>query len=278
MADPVVKPKRSEAEDCITAGTVIGNAKTNPETHGRSYAIVPEGAKVEYLERPDYPLRRHGTVKLSDTASFLEYWKRQSSGYSYIYGSMKPAQFLAVLNEHDKDCPDWRDHRALYTLEHSDEWTVWTKRNAQPFDGNEAFAYWLEENLFDIKDPEPATFMDIALSIRVRQGQVFGKKVNLNDGNIVLDYANNVEGTAGGLTGERIQIPERFEISIPVFKGLDTPKYTVEARFRYRLQGGNLTLRYDLVRPHKVIEQAFKDLLSKIQTEAGTQVLFGTPE
>ena len=282
MSDTVVKTQKSEAEDCLHAGSMLGTPKANPESHGRSYAIVPEGANLEYLERPEYPPRRTGTVKLSDTASFLEYWNRQSGDNSYIYGSMVPAQFLAVLNEHvnvpSGDKPNWRDHRALYTLQHSDEWNTWIGRNGKPFNGNEEFAYWLEENLFDILSPEPATFMDIALSMRVRQGQVFGKKVNLNDGNIRLEYTNTVEGSAGSSTGESLIIPERFEISIPVFQGLNTPKYNVEARFRYRLSNGNLTLRYDLVRPKKTLELAFTYMLSEIQVKAKTIILFGQPE
>uniref|UniRef100_A0A6M3KGA5 Uncharacterized protein n=1 Tax=viral metagenome TaxID=1070528 RepID=A0A6M3KGA5_9ZZZZ len=184
----------------LHAGAATADPKKNPEPHGRAYAVTPPGHTVEYLERPEFPPRRNGTVKLSDTASFLEYWKRQHSADSYIYGSMVPAQFLAVLNEHSgtkaEGGADWRDHRALYALQHSDEWNTWTGRSGKPFDGNESFAYWLEENLLDIKSPAPAKFMDIALNMRVKQGQVFGNKVNLNDGNIVLEYTNAVEGSA----------------------------------------------------------------------------------
>lgn len=264
----------------LTAGKQLGAAKTNPLPHGKPFVTLPNGA-IQYLDGPDFPPRRTGTVKLSDAASFLEYWKRQSSQASYIYGSMQPAQFIAVFDEHGKPIEresgaNWREHRSIYSLQHSDEWTTWTGRNGKPFDGNEAFAYWLEENLFDISKPDPAKFMDVALNIRVKQGQVFGNKVNLTDGNLVLEYANQVDAQAGA--GGKLAIPEKFEISIPVFKGLESPKYTVEARFRYRLNSGQLSLRYDLVRPAKVVEKAFKDLLETIQKVSKTTVLFGSPE
>ncbi len=278
----LVVPEYGDVASALKAGIALGGPETNPHPHSRSYTIVPDDARIEYLERASFPLRRTGTVKLSDTASFLEYWKRQHNEDSYIYGSMQPAQFLAVFNEHTAAAVNgegnWRDHRALYALQHSDEWMVWTKRSGQPFDGNDAFAYWLEETLLDIKKPDPAKFMDIALNIRVKQGQVFGNKVNLNDGNIVLEYTNSVDGSSATASGGRVAIPEKFEISIPVFKGLEATRYTIEARFRYRLNGGNLTLRYDLVRPAKVMEQAFKDMLGEIEKESKTRVLFGTPE
>ena len=264
----------------LTAGKQLGAHKTNPHPHGTAYAIVPKDCDLVYLREPAYPPRRVGTVKLADAESFLEYWKRQSGSDSYIYGSMQPAQFLAVFNEHTTKAVNgegnWRDHRALYTLQHSDEWMVWTKRSGQPFDGNETFAYWLEENLFDISKPDPAKFMDVALNIRVKRGEVFGNKVNLTDGNLVLEYANQVDAQAGA--GGKLAIPEKFEISLPVFKGLESPKYTVEARFRYRLNSGQLSLRYDLVRPAKVVEKAFKDLLETIQKVSKTTVLFGSPD
>jgi len=275
MADPIAKPQHSEAEDCLHAGSMLGTPKTNPESHGRSYALVPDGAKVEYLEQPEFPPRRSGTVKLHDASSFLEYWKRQSDDDSYIYGSMQPAQFLAVFNDHTTESPGWRDHRALFQLQHSKEWMEWTKRSGQPFNGNEAFAIWLEENLLDIVEPDPAKMMDIALNFRVNQSAAFGNAVRLQDGNVNLSYTNAVDAKAGA---GQIQIPETFWIEIPVWVGLDAIKYKVEARFRYRLAAGVLALRFELVRPHKVIEESFKSMLADIQEKTGTTVLFGTPE
>jgi len=281
MTDSILREKQSGEQDCIDAGTLIGEAKANPQSYGRPYTLVPDGSKLEYLETPKFPPRRSGTVKLSDSASFIEYWKRQFDAGSYIYGSMVPAQFLAVFNEHTRSAAsagaNWRDHRALYALQHSDEWNIWTGRTGKPFDGNEAFAYWLEENLFDISMPDPAKFMDIALNMRVKQGQVFGNKVNLNDGNIVLEYVNDVTAQAGA--SGKLVIPEKFQINIPVFKGLDAARYKVDARFRYRLvAGGSLKIQFDLIRPAKVMEQAFKDLLKEIEKASKTAVLFGTPE
>lgn len=278
MAD-VLREKPSDAQACIEAGKAlnVGAARKNPHPESKDYALVPKDHDLVYLERPGFPLRRKGTVKLSDTASFLEYWKRQSDEASYIYGSMEPAQFLAVFNEHHcTDGPDWRDHRALYTLSHSDEWVEWLSHDKKPFDGNETFAYWLEENLFDISMPDPAKFMDIALNMRVKQGQVFGNKVNLNDGNIVLEYVNQVDATAGA--NGKLAIPEKFQINIPVFKGIDAPRYKIDARFRYRLSGSTLRIQYELVRPVKVFESAFKTMLAEIQKTAKTTVLWGTPE
>ena len=53
------------------------------------------------------------------------------------------------------------------------------------------------------------------------------------------------------------------------------PPVDVMARLRYRIEQGNLTMWYDLVRPHKVAEQAFSDAMKIIGSECGTPVLIG---
>lgn len=268
------QPTDNIVESAISAGKALGTAKPNPNPHGLPYVVLPNGA-IEYLERPDFPPRRSGTVKLNDDASFLEYWNRQADDASYIYGSLQPAQFVAVLNDHTADQPDWRDHRAILTLTHSKEWDTWLSMNRKPFDGNEAFAMWLEDNLVDIINPDPAKFMDIALNFKVQQGQNFAKAVNLDNGMIDLTYANTVEASAGAA---KVQIPGTFTILIPVWSGLDAQPYEVTARFRFTLSGGLLKIRYELIRPHKTVEKAFKDCLAKIEESAKTKVLFGTPD
>lgn len=280
QSKPALVPgTENEIKSALLAGTAIAKPQANPHPESRAYAMVPDGHKIEYLDREDFPTRRRGTVELDDADSFLEYWKRQAiADGSYIYGSMQPAQFVAVLNEHSKDQADWRDHRAVLTLKHSQEWLTWAGRDRKAFDGNEAFALWLEDNLPDIIKPEPAQFMDIALNFRVQQGQFYGKSVRLQDGNVKLDYTNNVEASGGPSTvAASMSIPESFTIRVPVFQGLDAKMYEVEARFRFKLQSGALSIRYELVRAHKVIEQAFKECLEEIQTAAATRVLFGRP-
>lgn len=269
--------KVNDIDSALLAGTALAKPIENPHQEGEASVMLPPGHSIEYLRRPTAPFRKKGTIKMMDAESFIHYWGEQKSTIgSRIYGSLEPAQFLAVFNDHAEDA-DWKDYRALYVLKHSKEWLTWLKANKNDFNGNEAFAVWLEDNSVDIAEPDPAKMMDIALNLRVKQSQGFSNAVRLQDGNIQFAYSNVVEGSAANEAGS-IVIPEIFKISIPVFEGLQAPKYTLEARFRYRLQSGALTIRYELVRPHKVVEQAFKDLVTKIEAETKATVLFGTPD
>lgn len=268
-------PRLGDIASAIDSGIKLGEPRKNPNENGGAYAIIPENCTLQYLANPPFPKRRSGVVKMEDASSFLEYWKRQADDKSYIYGSLTPAKFSAVFNEHAVGKPNWRDHRAVLTLSHSQEWQTWIGKNRQPFNGNEEFATWLEDNLIDIVNPDPAKFMDIALNFKVSQAQNFAKAVNLANGMIDLTYANAVEASGGA---GKVQIPGEFIISIPVWQGLDAVKYEVTARFRYTLSSGSLKIRYELVRPHKIIERAFKDCLDTIEQAAKTKVLFGSPE
>lgn len=276
VSKPPGLQKINIVDSALVAGTALAKPIDNPHAEGDSAVMLPPGHSLEYLKRPEKPFRKKGTVKMMDAESFIDYWGQEKSGFSRIYGSLVPAQFLAVFNDHAVE-PDWKDYRALYVLKHSKEWETWMKSNKTDFNGNEAFAVWLEDNAVDITEPDPAKMMDVALNLRVKQSQGFSNAVRLQDGNIQFAYSNVVEGSAANEAGS-IVIPEIFKLSIPVFEGLQAPKYTLEARFRYRLNSGSLTIRYELVRSHKVVEQAFKDLVTKINDETKTSVLFGTPE
>lgn len=236
--------------------------------------------RVEWLkELRDPPHRKTGTVKLNDADSFLAYYAIHGNG-APVYATMEPARFVAVLNEHTKDAAGWRDHRADFTVKHSREWTVWTKHNGQgaAFGSNEAFALFLEDNAPDIIKPDSASMLSIALNFRVNADVSFAVAQRLQDGQVELGYNNIVSATAQSTAGGKLKIPEIFTLEMPVFDGPASPKYRLEARFRYRLREGKLTLWYELVRPHKVVEQAFLELWRAIAKGTKAPILHGTPE
>ena len=47
------------------------------------------------------------------------------------------------------------------------------------------------------------------------------------------------------------------------------------ARFRYRITEGKLTLRYQLVNPHKVVEAAIAAIVERIGTGTGIKAYIG---
>ncbi len=271
----------TEAKTILDAGRALnfGRPVENPNPESRAFAIVPADCKLEYLERTELPPRKRGIIKLDDAGSFIRYFNTNGDGEKNVYASLAPAAFVGILNDHNPsptDPANWRDFGCKYALEHSNEWKVWTGRNKQPFDGNEAFAYWLEDNLADVKEPDNGKLLEIAVNFRVHSNASFQNQVRLNDGNTEFAYTNAVEGSSTA-AGGKVKIPERIVIEVPVFQGRNAKLYKVEARFRFRLNGGALKISYELVRPHKVVEQAFNDMVDLIEAETKQPVLYGTP-
>lgn len=236
--------------------------------------------RVEVLRAvKERPQRKTGTVKVDDAESFNAYYGIHGNG-APVYAKIAPARFIAVLNDHTKDGTGHRDHRLDFTLAHSQEWMTWTKHNGRDaaFGSNEAFALFLEDNAPDIVKPDPAAMLAIALNFRVKADVAFSIAQRLEDGNVELGFSNTVQGSATGAGGGKVKIPETFHIEVPVFAGLNAPRYKVEARFRYRLADGKLTLWYELVRPAKVVEKAFADIWESIKKATKAPILLGTPE
>jgi uncharacterized protein YfdQ (DUF2303 family) len=259
-------------------------AHDSPLHDGKPFLILLDAdgkERIEYLnDRFEKPHRKGGTVHLSDEASFVELWKRHmDADRSLIYGCANPAKFVAVFDDHGgaSKAAGWRDHRADYVLGYSNEWKEWTIHNRKPWENTTKFAEWLEANAPDIVEPSGAMMVEVALNFRVRQNAAYSKAERLQDGNVEFSYTNTVQGESTTQAGT-IRVPEKFKVNIPVFEGIGAAKYDMEAYLRHRLNGSQLAIWYDLIRPHKVVEQAFKDVRDRIEAEAKTKVLFGSPE
>lgn len=284
MKSPM-SPSETQVAAELGRSTAFANMKPIPaaEIDGQQFVILRDGDKerlvpVEGRKAP--PHRKTGTVKLKDADSFCLYYDMHGNG-APVYATLEPAQFVAVLNDHTKNAAGHRDYRAEFVVTHSREWGIWTKHNGSgaAFGSNEAFALFVEDNSPDIISPDPARMLQIALNFRVKSDVVFSAAQRLQDGNIALQYQNIVTAEAGQKDGPGdLSIPEQFAIEIPVFDGVNAIKYRVDARFRYRLREGKLTIWYELVRPRKVVEEAFLDIWHQISDRTKAPILHGTPE
>lgn len=270
---------KGDVQSALEAGTALAKPITNPHPESRHAVLIPPGHSLSYLEKVEAPARRVAKLTMEDAESFVRYWTEIGHGAdSHVYAKMEPVSFVAVFNDHGPLGPGWRDYRCEYKPKYSPEWQAWSGHDRQPFAGNEAFAIWLEDNAVDVVKPDPARMMDIALNMKVSQMQAFANAVRLSDGNIDFSYANEVNSSSKS-GSSRVTIPEMFTIEVPVFAGLTAKKYRVDARFRFRLQNpGGLTIRFELVRPRKVIEAAYRDLVATIEKGADIKILFGSPE
>lgn len=259
----------SQATTLLSAGAAMAKPVPVGTTHA---VVVPEGYVVQDLEKLlPQPTRKRGAFKFRDAASFVAYFKRHQLGSS-LYGRIDAPRFLAVFDDHRNDEPGWRDHTATYDCPLSPEWKAWTAANKRAFKQAE-FAQFIEDNLPDIVEPPGADMLEISRTLEAKKKTNFASGIRLANGQQELTYEEQIEGTA---SKGKLQIPETFSLGIPVLEG--GPAYKVQARLRYRIEGGLLTMWYDLLRPHKIIEDAVLAVWKEIEEGTSTKILNGDPD
>lgn len=65
--------------------------------------------------------------------------------------------------------------------------------------------------------------------------------------------------------------PENIRLAIRPFRGAE--RYELDARFRFRINNGQLTMWYDLKRPEKVFETAIAGELTSIEVETKSNLV-----
>lgn len=257
------------AKTILDAGAAVTEIRT---VEGVPVAIVPDGYRLHTLERlleQERPLRQTGNLDLLDADSFVRYVRPHvdAGGNVDLQYRIEPAPlFKAILNAATPGQPAHQDHTATYAAPLSREWKEWTKYDGQKMNQVQ-FAQFIERNLLDINSPTGAEMMELATSFQAKKGVNFASGTKLQNGETQLVYEETIQAKAG--QKGQITVPDEIKIVIPVFEGSTTGD-VLTAKFRYAIDGGSLSMWYELVRPHKVLELATKDLLTFI--EEGTSL------
>ncbi len=234
--------------------------------------VWPKGQRIESLERYlANPRRIRATARLDDHPSFANYVNRFKTASTAIFCQLteEGGSFAAFMDYHaDPVSPGWAEHRANLTLLHTPEWKRW-KQNSGVLMDQSAFSQFLEDNRLDILSPSAADVIEISKSIQATMGGRFKSAIRHDNGDRELVWESTT--TAGAQNG--LTIPEKLTLQLPVFVGGQT--YTIEAWFKYRIKEGTLVLFYELIRPHKVIESALKEVREEIEKLTGIPVLAG---
>lgn len=246
---------------------------------------LPPGWKLE--EKDDdqkllaAPRRKLARVRLLDADSFIDYIKRHGSmtdstiwcEADYKAGKVN---FLGIINDHGEDEAKaaWRDHRANFSPEFSEEWVRWNGMNKKPFTQVE-FAAFIEDNLKDIAgiegNPTGAQMLEMALTFEANQDMRFKSAIRLQNGGVQMSFTQDDDAQ----TLQKMQVFDRFSLGFPVFWNGDA--YQLGARLRYRVREGKLAFWFELIRQDKVLEAATQTLINQIREKTGNPFFFGQP-
>lgn len=125
----------------------------------------------------------------------------------------------------------------------------------------------------EVGSPDGATLLEVCRTLEAKKKVDFKSAIRLADGSTQFTYDEDVQGSA---RQGQLAVPEQFSLGIPVFE--NGAKYRADVRLRYRIQdGGNLIMWLELIRPHKIIEDAVKQLRADISAQTELPILNGSP-
>lgn len=273
------KTKESSVSELIDIGAALTDSKCC--TNGIPYVIVPNGYKVEDIERLlDSPMRKRGNIIITNAAGFIDYLQKHSaSDVSTIYADIDSektrCKLLAVIDDHSAEGPNWRQHTCIFEPKQALEWSRWNGSNKLQMNQGD-FAAWLEDNLPDIASvpgfPTGTEILQMALGFEANADKKFRSKINLQSGGVQFEYVEDETKD----TRSKMIVFERFTLGIPVFDG-SVSAYPVEARLKYREKDGKVVFWYELIRPDRVFKSAVADELSTIKEGTGLQIIAGSP-
>ena len=272
-----------------TLARVLPDAKvidTPLSTSQVFHIAVPRGFELKELDGEKYgaaPRFNKSTATLGDSTSFVDYVRRHANEGSLVWCIFNPQTFAlsfkAVIDEHGKDAPAWRQHTASFTPGMSAEWNAWVGANKKVME-QVPFAEFLEQYEGDIASlegfPTSLEMMKMATEFEAKQDMRIKSVVKLASGGVQMEYVADADTG----TTERMKLFEKFCIGIPVFwspPGAETvPAYPITARLRYRLKDGKVVFWYDLIRADLVHQKAATSLIAQIRAEIGdTPMLLG---
>lgn len=265
----------------LKTGAALGKPCVTPGKDGKPYTVLPAGFKLAELPTRPLPDRPISQVKLRDAASFIAYFNDHKLARSRIYASMEPASFLAVFDDFDtpidpkagdfSEQADWREFRAEFKVPASREWTTWSAIDRK--DLNQiGFAEFLQDNLPDVVVPDSASLLDMVLNFEAVQGGKVVANQRLQDGSTSLQFVSDTNATG------TVKLPDVITLKIPVFENEAPTELICRLRYKIKRDDGTISFKIERVRPHKVLEAAFRATWARIAAETGSVILLGSPE
>ncbi|MBB1512006.1 DUF2303 family protein [Tessaracoccus sp. MC1627] len=280
----------------IDINTVIDNAQEAVQPHeledGNLYAVRNADGGIVLLRTPGYDravtqlaaqtspdqIRRSITVR--DASSLIDYLDantinggeavgtdhRHGVGRLELWADIDRRTIKAVLDGNDGH----RVHTATLELRHSIEWTEWTSIDGKLVD-QLAFAQFIEDHLSSIGAPDGAKLLEICQTLEARTKVDFKSSELLANGQRKFKYDETTEAKAGQ-KGD-LTIPAELTLVLRPFQGSEP--VAILARFRYRLDGGQLRLGIKLAEPSKALEVAFNQIVDEVQASVPVRVNHG---
>ena len=260
---------------------------------GSIYSIRTADGGIELLTTPGYddelrrarltaaPARIQRSVTVRDADSLIAYLAANTDaddpadiGMEHIHGIGDLELWADLDGRRIKAILDGgrghREHVATLALHHSREWTEWAGVDGKLVP-QVAFAQFIEDHISSIGAPDGGTLLDVVQTLTAKTKVDFKSSSLLANGQRQFEFAETIEAKAG--QKGTLAIPTELTLVVRPFQGSEP--VALQARFRYRLDEGQLYLGVRLAEPDRALETAFQQVVDEVQEAAPVRINHG---
>jgi uncharacterized protein YfdQ (DUF2303 family) len=224
---------------------------------------IPNGDTHKVLDLEQYalqPRRKIAHATFTETESLAWYVNTHRIDGTTLYANPELGTITAIIDDHAAGSPGHRGHTAQLKLRRTPGCERWLNAHAR-YLNQEEFAQLIEDGLTEIARPAGAELLEVAQSITATKSASFRSDRRLATGRVQFAWHEELDASAGA-SGE-LSIPEIVTLVFEPFYGAKPVQ--IDARFRYRLAAGKLTLGFWLVRHEEALRDAFAAEIERLE-------------
>jgi uncharacterized protein YfdQ (DUF2303 family) len=260
----------------IRAGLTMAPVHDAPG--GRAFALIPENYTLQDVSDPHaLRPRPRGEVTVDERQSLTDYLNRFKEDGSVLIADIDRGEIRGLIDYHLASDPASElddlasrvravEHAAVLKLRVSEEFRRWDEAEGKMLPQDE-FAFFLDENAADVDEPEAATLIEISRDLEAVQGVQFKSSITTENGDRRFIYEEETR------TKGDVVVPRKFILNIPIYAG-EAPMQ-LEARLRYKVSGGGLSLGFAWHRVEYARQALFRQIATAVTENTGVPVFFG---
>lgn len=250
-------------------------AHTVKTADGREFLITPSGTTARDVTdphdlKPVPPRYIRQAVTLQTVDSLVDYVNLFKTEETVLFADIAANSIVALIDYHAPDRPAQVAHAGTLTLNHSEEWRLWTGISGH-LQEQLGFARFLEENGADVHAPSGADLLEVCRDLQARRKVNFTKAVRTASDNENFEYTDETEARSKG----GIELPTKFQLRIPVYFGEPDTDLFAFLRWRLSADDGGLKLGIQLHRVEHVRQAEFRQIVLAVGERTACPVMFG---
>lgn len=241
-------------------------AADGPVRVARKVTVRDAASLLDYLAENTRLAVEHVTDDLDPNAQIVGYFHSCGVGNLELWANVDGRRITAILDGGNGN----REHTATLELRHSPEWSEWTGIDGKLIQ-QVNFAQFIEDHISSIGSPDGGTLLDVVQTLTAKNKVDFKSSTLLANGQRQFEFAETIEAKAG--QKGQLTVPTELTLVLRPFQGSEPVAIT--ARFRYRLDEGQLFLGVRLAEPQRALEVAFDQIVSEVQQSVPVRVNHG---